>query len=541
MNKPMPNEQRVRLPNLYQLLSLQPLEDDRGKIEQALRQVYAEFKASESSNPKRAAKAARIVELGKQHLLSADRKQTYDRHWIKAFRSEPAVAPAFAWDYSQLSRHLPSGDPQQPFDLPQFLKSAASAPQADHAAEYAQLTQLLEQSLAATEQSVAKETQDQSPREAATASVVAKPVQPSSSKRLKGPRTRVSPPLAKQIRRKRERSLLFTSAGALACLAALLGIALYFMNSGDSPNQSLANNGNSLANQNRSQPASETTKFRGSGLPKVQGFSGNGAATGSMPLTSANPANAPEPSPPPTEPVSEPVSEPVPQMSPEDDPSITTNSAGGTADAAEAMPPDSPSMQAPPAANNSTSVEALTAEEKAAWFSTLTDARELIGKQEYDSAAAKLEDAKTLVKSEVQREQLERLANIHRLAQEFQKTLLAAIASLSAGETFTVGSSTQASFVEGSPSRVVVRIRGQNQSFSLTEMPVGLAFGLVALKTDITHPTSLAQQSAFTLVHPASAGNDLAIARSKTMMSEAISAGAAAADMLDVFSDDYRL
>ncbi|MEZ6079509.1 MAG: hypothetical protein R3C56_28700, partial [Pirellulaceae bacterium] len=70
---------------------------------------------------------------------------------------------------------------------------------------------------------------------------------------------------------------------------------------------------------------------------------------------------------------------------------------------------------------------------------------------------------------------------------------------------------------------------------------IGIAYSLVDMSMDREHPRSLAAKAAFTLVHPAAQGKELASQRAEQMMSTAIEAGAVSKDMAQVFTDDYQL
>jgi hypothetical protein len=179
-----------------------------------------------------------------------------------------------------------------------------------------------------------------------------------------------------------------------------------------------------------------------------------------------------------------------------------------------------------------------TDEERASWRATMENLKQKIGSQDYTAAGEAIAEARRSAVRAAQRAQLDRLSKTNELARAFHTGLVAAIQGLSAGEVFTVGSSTQASFVEGDDQHVIVRIRGENQSFALTEVPIGLAYGLVDLKLDREQPSSLASKAAFTAVHPAVANNELAMVRAREMLSQAIAAGVVAEDMAEIFSEE---
>ncbi len=131
------------------------------------------------------------------------------------------------------------------------------------------------------------------------------------------------------------------------------------------------------------------------------------------------------------------------------------------------------------------------------------------------------------------------MSTVATLTEEFHGFLVDAVTGLGAAETFKVGRSLEASFIEGNETSISVKIRGQIQTFAFTELQIGLAMGLVDLKMDTEHPNSLARKAAFALVHPKT--NGLALKAGAEQMVAAAAAGAVAADMPNVFDDDYSL
>ncbi|RMF44703.1 MAG: hypothetical protein D6753_01910, partial [Planctomycetota bacterium] len=147
--------------------------------------------------------------------------------------------------------------------------------------------------------------------------------------------------------------------------------------------------------------------------------------------------------------------------------------------------------------------------------------------------------AEDLAVTPSQVEQLNRLKRLAGLAEDFYNAMLAAINGLGAGEVFTAGTSTPVSFVEGSSELLVVRVFGRNQRYRLTELPLGIAFGLAQLKMDVGEPVVAARQAAFALLHPKT--SSVGMERARKLMQEAIAAGVVPEDMMQVFEEDYSL
>src|SRR5688572_8824919 len=72
-----------RFPDLYALLNLNPLESDAAVVAAALRRLEDQLppQHSPAQNELSAVRMAKLIELGKQHLLNPERKARYDQQW----------------------------------------------------------------------------------------------------------------------------------------------------------------------------------------------------------------------------------------------------------------------------------------------------------------------------------------------------------------------------------------------------------------------------------------------------------------------------
>ncbi len=85
------NSASSKIPNLYELLKLQPKEPDEQVIRNALKELAERVKQIES--PEKAQQAAKLFAVAKQNLLDPKRKAAYDSLWEKVFgtsQSDPA-------------------------------------------------------------------------------------------------------------------------------------------------------------------------------------------------------------------------------------------------------------------------------------------------------------------------------------------------------------------------------------------------------------------------------------------------------------------
>jgi len=565
-----------QLPDIYQLLQLEPLEEDRGKIEAALLRLLSHGRELQAKQPKQAQRLAKVVELGKRHLLNADAKAKYDAHWLQVNQPQLAtVATTTTWDMSELESYLPAGDPLQAFDLAAFLSSADSLPTQEYTADFAKLQALLQSGATPSSpdpthgQPLAHLTANLSPSSAANAIPNAYPPYsvtapgPATTPQTQVPPARRKVSLAKELRAKRDRSLLKIAAGILLTLATVLGFLFWMMNPGrqaqsertlaakpPAPNarNSAAINADGTLQIN----PQAVERPRGSGLPKVKGLDGNSALDGNLgDLSTDNNSPNEEAS---AFDIRLTMNDPTEFAA--DDSSLDSMAEQGMADgdmasedmtdgdmdiASENMASDdmaSNDMASKPMVDEPAPPVSLTSEEKQAWQELLLSLRKQIGEQDYSEAREKLEQAQAQAKTVEQRAQLKRLQTIARLAEEFHAALVSGTTGLGAGETLMV-KSTPISIVEGTAEKIVIRNQGRNQTYTLIEIPVGLAYALVDLRMDSAHPSSQARKAAFALVHPKS--NDIVTAKAREMMAEAIESEVVDADLMNAFDDDFAL
>ncbi len=520
------------LPDLYRLLGIPPLEAEASKIEQALEVVRRKALAAKESDPKLAQRASRIFALGQKNLLDAERKAAYDRAWVKSFGNptktvpiaanvEAPVAVAVAaseltWDMRELESYLPEEDPRAPFDFAGFLEYSENLPETNVVADYERLQVFLGGVVTSTVEAAAPESvsavsllANSAPVESSTTTgggshlteQFAAPANPRVPQRRNGRAAAASSAsLAKQMRQKRSRSFLLSVVGMMVGVGVVLGATLYLLRKNDAqdPNQQtlLAQGGTPTPALSKGMAPVQPAVPRGSGLPRVSGL-GDGdmaamPADPNMSMTAANPP--PEPAAMQPQPQPEP---PATEM-PAPEPPATEMAA------TEPMTPAEPAMAADPA---------LTDDEKAEWQKSMTAIRELLGNQEYDNAKQQLDASEKLAKTSVQRSQLKRLNTVWQLTSEYHNALVSAVAGLGAGESFVIGKSASASFIEGSATEIAIRFNGQNRTYKFTELPMGLANGLVDLKMDTENAKSLARKAAFALVHPKSSWRRRNLAR----------------------------
>ncbi len=535
-----------KLPDLYALLGVPPLESDPETIGNALGRLAQKVQAAgEDAAPQ----MRRVFELGKTYLLDPKRKAAYDAKWRSVYGGAPTddAAPPSGSDrvnappaaaspgadeasaLASLERLLPDGDPTEPFDLATYLESQPlGMPAEAEEDDYATLAAVVigtspspTTAVSTPPMAMPKAGPAQRPATAGGGAV------PLGS----APQTKS---LAKKIRRKRDRSLLLAIGGVLLSLAAVLGALLVLLNrETESPESSQPPAAQAPPPTPEPQAPTGPAPPTRSGLaappglesfsppsdppPDLPGMSNPMAAdTPAAPTDDAATAVPPPSTPEPTMPSAGPPETMTPEPSPETTP-----------------PGPDPTAQAPPRPRP------LTDEEKAAWKATMTEIRQLLAQQKYIDAKEKLEAAADMAVTSEQVDQLTRLKRLAELAEEFYNAMLAAINSLGSGEVFTAGASTPISFIEGSKDFLAVRVLGKNQRYALTEVPLGVAFGLAALKMDAGQPVAAARQAAFAVLHPST--KPLGLQRARSLMQEAVAAEVVPEHMMQVFEDDYSL
>ncbi len=557
-----------RFPDLYALLSLQPLESDRAAIEAALRRLAAQIKSNQLADDqdKASARNVKLFEFGKLHLLSAERKQRYDQQWRKVFRAKAARSsdeqvpcakpvrtigsadPQAKDDAdSELLKWLPSGNPDEPFRLADYLQNSGGQTRPNDDADFEKLQTLLRSAVdpqptkeaqpahaLGTENAAAVETlgagaareRDGIVEREGEEAGERKPRRSVGLHWSKQPVSASVPAisLARQRSRQREKWAMWGAIAGLALLGSILGL-FFWLNAMERNNTkvrtaAVASNdhaGSASAIPLDSPPAVATP--RRSGLPSVAGLNPDQDLTqGIDALVPVAPAE---------------TATDVPSMP--DLNAVSTSPPSDTLPSTEMADPTMPPLTSMPP-ENSVSPE-LSDSDRAAWAVAMTEVKRLIGEQQYAPANQQLTAAEAVAKSIEQRAQLQRLKSISQLSEELQQALRAAIEGMRAGEVVTIGSSTPVGFVEWDQERLTVRIRGENRKFALKDLPIGLVFALSDISLAAEAPSTKARKAAFAMVHPGAAGNDLAAQRAREMMSAAAAAGVVDEDLLNAFDD----
>ncbi len=532
------------LPDLYGLLRLEPLESDRARIEAALRQVIEKAKEDHSKDAVR--RAQRLLQLGKANLLNSERKQAYDARWKSVFG--PALQAPEPANWSTLEAILPSGDPQEPFDLSEYLKRDATDPVIDTEAEFQALLALCKPDSAKVpasnhlhpdglapdhplNQRVAPPRGPVQANKPLVGAVTAPPVNQSAASIASSPPEKPSS-IAIRIRQKSGRSIFQYATGLLLSLICVMGVLFAVMKAQSPSVQPIVKTQESTVAAGSRQAVTPVVDppRRGSGLPEVSGLDDASriALAGSARTASLGPQ-----------------SDDV-VVKTADLPSETADSKVAYADAGG----NSPTMtiardsaltgsQLPDVAATPDAPE-LSEEQQAAWSTAMNKWRSQLVAGDFAGARNQQQAMTASVLTPLQQQQLNRLTVVAALAEQFEAALRAAVSKLGAGDAFQVSGPSMVGFVEGDERHVVLRISGRNKSFAFNELPLGIAFGLAELELDVAHPTTLAKKAAYGWLH-AQPNNSLALEDARNWMASAEADGAVPAGTTEVFQDDYGL
>lgn len=589
------SDKSSRLPNLYHLLGLQPLEAERAKIVAALdavRHRIANEVAMPQPTPEESAHLQKLVALGEKVLLEPQRKVAYDQEWKSAYASPAASCSntpvatvphvsasrvtAPRWDTGRLVELLPKGDPHATFDMAAFLRSAESRDPAAAEADIQTLIGLLDGDATAAN---------------STASAPSFPMQPGliealpidgqpSSPRSPLPRRGGSQALGghpQRMRKKKQRSLIVGGLSFASALGGLVLLRIYLSRpttienhaqapvaiSGTKPvlkssspvessmpsdarriavksavvGSGLPQPGTTTALDIQAQPL-DSSAARMSAMteaPAMSDMPAKSDASSSSPSTAT--AMAPTPTTNPTTGATTPDTASPSTSSTEPSPATTPATTANPATVTTPPTGTAPETSAPEPVAPAPADVTLTRDEKQFWLTGMVTAKASIAKFEFEQADKQLAQLEQAAKTGLQRAQLERLQQIAGFEKEIRQAMVDAIESFDAAEEFKIGS-TIASFVEGDDSKIIVRVTGERRSFALPDVPVAMGLALVDRKPDVPHADMLARKGAYILLHPK---NKAMLQRGKQMLQEAAAAGAISMELARFYEDDYAL
>lgn len=218
----------------------------------------------------------------------------------------------------------------------------------------------------------------------------------------------------------------------------------------------------------------------------------------------------------PTKPVAEPKPEPIKPTTP----------------APEPMPQPVPEPMPSP------SEEMPKAEDVIKLAKGLREARVLVRESNAEEALKILKGLESLPMAPAHRAKWDRLYFLADSVRQCIEALQRTVPRLEAGSTITVGN-TVISIVEGDMQKIIVRINGQNRTYSLNELPVGLGIALADMSLDRKEAVNLVVKGAYVI---ARSSDDAQIAKARAWWQEAITRGISECERLvPVIEDTYDL
>jgi hypothetical protein len=199
--------------------------------------------------------------------------------------------------------------------------------------------------------------------------------------------------------------------------------------------------------------------------------------------------------------------------------------------------PSTPPTAAPAPSPPEQPVPKVTRSEVQALIKALDAAKAAIGEQNFKAADLQIAKAESLAKLPKHKGAVARLKEAGGYVKQFRQALAAGAGGMQAGESFKVGNSTQVSFVEAGSDKVVVRIAGNNRTYSFSDMPAGLAFAFADLKLPASDPATRVIKGAYLLTQKRA---DIeSQEKAKSLWAEAQAAGADIRHLMPLLTDNY--
>jgi hypothetical protein len=196
----------------------------------------------------------------------------------------------------------------------------------------------------------------------------------------------------------------------------------------------------------------------------------------------------------------------------------------------EPTTPESPASETP-------EMKAPSAEELQTLGKLMRGAKTSLGTFEFDEANAALAEAEALAVLPEHRAKVQRLQEVANQARQFHEAIGRTLATISAGDVIKVGTSTEAAVVDVNSSELVLRLNGQNRTYTIDDMPLGLAVNLGEKSLNAESPTTRVLKGAYVLVNKRTDAAQRQ--KAKTWWEEAQLNGVDMRELMPVFDDDY--
>ncbi len=471
-------EKPARL-NLYTVLGLDELQDDRTTIALAVETAIEKLKAADrSSDAAGFEQVVKVVRQARSTLLDEEKKRTYDtqlKGTLKKVVSSSSESERPISDSIRLASLLPPGDPSAPFSMSEFLKTPLSKIEIETAAQ----------------------------RHIALAEIANPPSEPIPvSAPLTSPTGTNSgfgrPPAGKNagrelqlmIQRNRQRKNLIASSIAVGAslVVVLIGVWMFISNRNEIARQTaMSNDGMALANaikstsgspsnppsvdgktatqervQNRMNLGMKSNEPKGKvgALPQIGGLEEPAMAAQEKP-TAADPSSM--------EPAMVSPAKPDPKNPiPADPAAVPMKAPEGSGEAKMAtMPAEGMEKKADPKK----------------WREAMMDAKKAIESKNFEKFAVDIEKSLNLADGDKQEEQCRRLDKFGQLYQKGVEILNETIGELKPQDEIRYGSAGgRASVVEIKTNELILRISGKNETYTYDKLPLGIILAIMEKK-----------------------------------------------------------
>jgi curved DNA-binding protein CbpA len=469
--------------NHYTLLGIDP-DASTDQIKSALRAAAAAWNSADTrSSPQDAQQVAQLLKQAQATLLDANKRALYDKS-ILTFASKHVDSNL---GISTVALEFPMGDPLSPFDPVAFRPMRSASRFGDTASRWRELEatvfagedpNALPTIASQPSLTIANDTANESPFSKASTQINVLPNRDNQQN---------ASAIIKQLRRKRQRNQSLVLGGIILAAVTFLGFAAirFFLNQQNvAANKEIDGNKTSPTDfrpleEKSKEPIDAKAESKApvrSNLPSVNKESESNnvdGLDGALPTMSegsltSNMATMPTP-------VSPAESMPPEAMKPSPD------------------TPSSPQSMAP-----TPSMPAMMPDTKipAQWGKAMTEGKAALQKLEFDTFEKSMESALAFSMGDEQiakQKRLDQLGQLYRIAID---AMLEARTKTRGAEVITVGKS-RVSIVEVKSDSIVVRFSGENKTYLWSELPMGIALGLLDLTLSTTEPTDVAARAVY--------------------------------------------
>lgn len=510
--------------NHYTLLGIAP-DASTDQIKSALRAAAASWNSADTrSSPQDAQQVAQLLKQAQATLLDVNKRALYDKS---------ILAIASKRDDSSLGANtgtleLPTGDPLSPFDPVAFRPMRSASRFGDPASRWREL----EATVFSGEDPDALLSIASQPSISIANNMASESLSAKSSTVINVAHNRDNQQNAtaiiQQLRRKRQRNQSLLLGGILVTAFAFLGFAAvwFFLNQqnvaankeidGNKPNPSEFQ----PEEEKRKEPTNAKTAPKApvrSSLPSVNkesdsetvdGLDGappsmsDGAGKSDM-ATMPTPVHPAEPMPP------------------------------------EAMKPSPDTPSSPQSMTPTPSIPATMPDPKIAaqWGKAMTEGKAALQKLDFDTFEKSMETALALSMGDSQtakQKRLDQLGQLYRIAID---AMLEARTKTRGADVITVGKN-RVSIVEVKSDSIVVRFSGENKTYLWSEVPMGIALGLLDLTLSTTEPTDVAARAVY--LSFSTAKTDLHGRKIEELFSKSLGKGDIRSDLPQALTDTYE-